>query len=423
MLQVNFIRENKQEVIEKLSVKNFGASEVIEQVLELDDNRKKIQKKLDDTLAEANKASKEIGALYKQGKADEANEMKARSAELKTLSKDLGDQLDQTTKELNDKLVQIPNVPHPSVPRGKSEEDNDIIHQEGDIPELDDQAMAHWDLTSKYDIIDFELGNKVTGAGFPFYKGKGAKLQRALINFFLDKALDAGYLEYQPPLLVNEDSGYGTGQLPDKDGQMYHVGEDNLYLVPTAEVPITNIYRNKILKADELPIKNVAYSSCFRREAGSWGAHVRGLNRLHQFDKVEIVHIVHPDKSYQVLEEMKEHAASLIRELGLPFRIARLCGGDLSFTSALTYDFEVYSAAQKRWLEVSSVSNFESFQANRMKLRFKDADGKTKIAHTLNGSALALPRIVAALLENYQTSDGIKIPESLVPYTKFDIIN
>ena len=423
MLQVNFIRENTQEVIEKLSVKNFDAKEIIEQVLELDDNRKKTQKQLDDTLAEANKASKEIGALYKQGKADEANEMKARSAELKTLSKDLGDQLDNTTKELNEKLVQIPNVPHPSVPRGKSEEDNDIIHEEGDIPELGENSLPHWDLASKYDIIDFELGNKVTGAGFPFYKGKGAKLQRALINFFLDEALDAGYMEYQPPLLVNEDSGYGTGQLPDKDGQMYHVGEDNLYLVPTAEVPITNIYRNKILKVDELPIKNVAYSSCFRREAGSWGAHVRGLNRLHQFDKVEIVHIAHPDKSYEVLEEMREHAASLIRELELPFRIARLCGGDLSFTSALTYDFEVYSAAQKRWLEVSSVSNFESFQANRMKLRFKDTDGKTQIAHTLNGSALALPRIVAALLENNQIAEGIKIPASLVPYTGFDLIN
>ncbi len=423
MLQVNFIRENRQEVIEKLTIKNFEAKEIIKIVLELDDNRKKIQKQLDDALAEANKASKEIGALYKQGKAKDADAMKARSSELKKLSKELGDQLDKTTKELNEKLIQIPNVPHPSVPRGNSEEDNDIIHQEGDIPELDENAIPHWELASKYDIIDFELGNKVTGAGFPFYKGKGAKLQRALINFFLDKALDAGYIEYQPPLLVNEESGYGTGQLPDKDGQMYHVGEDNLYLIPTAEVPITNIYRNRILKVGEIPIKNVAYSSCFRREAGSWGAHVRGLNRLHQFDKVEIVHIAHPNNSYNVLEEMREHAASLIRELELPFRVARLCGGDLSFTSALTYDFEVFSAAQKRWLEVSSVSNFESFQANRMKLRFKDADGKTKIAHTLNGSALALPRIVAALLENNQSPDGIKIPGSLIPFTGFDIIN
>ena len=423
MLQVNFIRENTQDIIKKLSVKNFEAKEIIKQVLELDDNRKKIQKQLDDALAEANRASKEIGALYKQGKAKDADAMKARSAELKKLSKELGDQLDKTTKELNENLIQIPNVPHPSVPKGNSEEDNDIIHQEGDIPELDENAIPHWELASKYDIIDFELGNKVTGAGFPFYKGKGAKLQRALINFFLDKALDAGYIEYQPPLLVNEESGYGTGQLPDKDSQMYHIGEDNLYLIPTAEVPITNIYRNRILKVGEIPIKNVAYSSCFRREAGSWGAHVRGLNRLHQFDKVEIVHIAHPNNSYDVLEEMREHAASLIRELELPFRVARLCGGDLSFTSALTYDFEVFSAAQKRWLEVSSVSNFESFQANRMKLRFKDTDGKTKIAHTLNGSALALPRIVAALLENNQTPDGIKIPGSLIPFTGFDIIN
>jgi len=423
MLQVNFIRENTQDIIKKLSVKNFEAKEIIKQVLELDDNRKKIQKQLDDALAEANRASKEIGALYKQGKAKDADAMKARSAELKKLSKELGDQLDKTTKELNENLIQIPNVPHPSVPKGNSEEDNDIIHQEGDIPELGENAIPHWELASKYDIIDFELGNKVTGAGFPFYKGKGAKLQRALINFFLDKALDAGYIEYQPPLLVNEESGYGTGQLPDKDGQMYHVGEDNLYLIPTAEVPITNMYRNKILKVEDIPIKNVAYSSCFRREAGSWGAHVRGLNRLHQFDKVEIVHIAHPNNSYDVLEEMREHAASLIRELELPFRVARLCGGDLSFTSALTYDFEVFSAAQKRWLEVSSVSNFESFQANRMKLRFKDAGGKTKIAHTLNGSALALPRIVAALLENNQTPDGIKIPGSLIPFTGFDIIN
>jgi seryl-tRNA synthetase len=422
MLQIQFIRDNKKEVIEKLLIKNFDAAPIVETVINLDQKRRATQKQLDDALAEANKASKQIGALYKQGKVEDANAMKARSAELKTLSKELGEQLDKISGELNENLIQIPNIPHPSVPKGKSEEDNDIIHEEGDMPEFKGDALPHWDLASKYDIINFELGNKVTGAGFPFYKGKGAKLQRALINFFLDKALDAGYLEYQPPLLVNEDSGYGTGQIPDKDGQMYHVGADNLYLVPTAEVPITNIYRDKILKADDLPIKNVAYSSCFRREAGSWGAHVRGLNRLHQFDKVEIVHIAHPDNSYEVLEEMREHAASLIRELELPFRIARLCGGDLSFTSALTYDFEVFSAAQKRWLEVSSVSNFESFQANRMKLRFKDSDGKTKIAHTLNGSALALPRIVAALLENNQTEQGIRIPEVLVPYTGFEII-
>lgn len=423
MLQVNFIRENKQEVIDKLAKKYFDASEIIDQVIDLDEKRRSLQKQLDESLAEANRAAKEIGALYKQGKAEDANAMKARSAELKILSRELGEQLDKTVEALNTKLIRIPNVPHPSVPTGKTEDDNIQIHEEGTIPGLYENAVPHWDLIEKYDIIDFNLGNKVTGAGFPFYKGKGAKLQRALVNYFLDKALDAGYTEYQPPLLVNEASGYGTGNLPDKDGQMYHAGLDNLYLIPTAEVPITNIYRDTILKAENLPIKNVAYSSCFRREAGSWGAHVRGLNRLHQFDKVEIVHISHPDKSYEVLEEMREYVASLVRELNLPFRIVRLCGGDLSFTSALTYDFEVYSAGQKRWLEVSSVSNFESFQANRMKLRFKDKDGKTKIAHTLNGSALALPRILAALLENNQTADGIKIPEVLVPYTKFDTID
>lgn len=423
MLQVNFIRENKQEVIDKLAKKYFDASEIIDQVIDLDEKRRSLQKQLDESLAEANRAAKEIGAIYKQGKAEDANAMKARSAELKILSRELGEQLDKTVEALNTKLIRIPNVPHPSVPTGKTEDDNIQIHEEGTIPGLYENAVPHWDLIEKYDIIDFNLGNKVTGAGFPFYKGKGAKLQRALVNYFLDKALDAGYTEYQPPLLVNEASGYGTGNLPDKDGQMYHAGLDNLYLIPTAEVPITNIYRDTILKAENLPIKNVAYSSCFRREAGSWGAHVRGLNRLHQFDKVEIVHISHPDKSYEVLEEMREYVASLVRELNLPFRIVRLCGGDLSFTSALTYDFEVYSAGQKRWLEVSSVSNFESFQANRMKLRFKDKDGKTKIAHTLNGSALALPRILAALLENNQTADGIKIPEVLVPYTKFDTID
>ena len=423
MLQVNYIRENKQEVIEKLSVKNFDAAEIVEQVLELNEKRKKTQKQLDDTLAEANKASKEIGTLFKQGKTEDANAMKARTGELKKLSKELNEQRDAVSKELNQLLVQIPNVPHPSVPKGNTEEDNEIIGEEGKIPNLGNDALPHWELAAKYDIIDFNLGNKVTGAGFPFYKGKGAKLQRALINFFLDSALEAGYREIQPPLLVNEASGYGTGQLPDKDGQMYHVGIDNLYLIPTAEVPITNIYRDVILKQEDFPVKNVAYSQCFRREAGSYGKDVRGLNRLHQFDKVEMVQIQHPDKSYETLEEMREYAASLIRALGLPFRVLRLCGGDLSFTSALTYDFEVYSAAQKRWLEVSSVSNFESFQANRMKLRFKDNNGKTKIAHTLNGSALALPRIVAALLENNQTSEGIKIPEVLVNYTGFEIIS
>ena len=423
MLQVNYIRENKQEVIEKLKVKNFKAAEILDQIIELDDQRRSTQKQLDDSLAEANKAAKEIGGLYKQGKREEAEKLKTRSGELKVLTKELGDTLESTTKTLSDLLVQLPNLPHPSVPAGNSEEDNETIHEEGSIPDLPENALPHWELAAKYDIIDFELGVKVTGAGFPFYKGKGAKFQRALINFFLDRAAEAGYREVQPPLLVNEDSGYGTGQLPDKDGQMYHVGLDGFYLVPTAEVPITNIYRNVILKQTDFPVKNAAYSQCFRREAGSYGKDVRGLNRLHQFDKVEIVQIQHPEKSYETLEEMREHAASLIRDLGLPFRVLRLCGGDLSFTSALTYDFEVYSAAQKRWLEVSSVSNFENFQANRMKLRFKDENGKTQLAHTLNGSALALPRIVAALLENNQTPDGIKVPEVLIPYTGFDLID
>lgn len=422
MLQVNYIRQHKQLVIEKLAIKNFDAREAVELALELDDQRRKIQKQLDDSLSEANKTAKEIGGLYKQGKREEAERLKTRTSELKLLTKDLSVQLEEVIQGMNDQLLKLPNIPHHAVVPGKSSDDNETIHEEGTIPELPMDAVPHWDLISKYDIIDFELGNKVTGAGFPFYKGKGAKLQRALINFFLDRALDAGYVEFQPPLLVNEDSGYGTGQLPDKDGQMYHATEDNLYLVPTAEVPITNIYRNTILKETDLPVKNVAYSSCFRREAGSWGAHVRGLNRLHQFDKVEIVHIATPETSYAILEEMREHVSSLIRALELPFRILRLCGGDLSFTSALTYDFEVYAAAQKRWLEVSSVSNFENFQANRMKLRFKDKNGQTVVAHTLNGSALALPRIVAALLENNQGPDGIRIPEALRPYTGFETI-
>ncbi len=423
MLQINYIRENSKEVIERLAVKNFNATEIVDQILTLDTERRTIQKKLDDTLAESNKASKEIGGLFKQGKIEEANAMKAKTAELKKASKELNDKLDSIVSELNELLIQLPNLPHPSVPRGNSDADNEKIYEEGTIPQLSDDALPHWELAKKYDIIDFDLGSKVTGAGFPFYKGKGAKLQRALINFFLDRALDAGYTEFQPPLMVNEDSGYGTGQLPDKEGQMYHVTVDNLYLIPTAEVPITNVYRNVILKHDDLPVMNVAYSQCFRREAGSYGKDVRGLNRLHQFDKVEMVQIQHPDKSYETLEQMKEYAASLVRALELPFRILRLCGGDLSFTSALTYDFEVYSGAQKKWLEVSSVSNFENFQANRMKLRFKDENGKTKLAHTLNGSALALPRIVAALLENNQTPAGIKIPEALVPYTGFEIID
>lgn len=408
-------------MVNRLKIKNMDAKTLVDEIISLDEKRRELQVKLDETLADANKIAKSIGQLYKSGKADEAGRMKERSATLKESSKSMGAELDEVTNKLNDALVQLPNLPHESVPAGTSEEDNEIVSTEGEIPEK--KELPHWDLIKKYDIIDFELGNKVTGAGFPFYKGKGARLQRALINFFLDEAIAAGYDEFQPPLLVNEDSAYGTGQLPDKDGQMYSAPEDKLYLIPTAEVPVTNIYRNVILKQNELPIKNVAYSNCFRREAGSWGAHVRGLNRLHQFDKVEIVQVRRPEESYKALEEMRAYVSTLLRKLELPFRILRLCGGDLSFTSALTYDFEVFSAAQERWLEVSSVSNFENFQANRMKLRFKNDEGKTELAHTLNGSALALPRIVAALLENNQTAEGIGIPAALVPYTGFEFIN
>jgi seryl-tRNA synthetase len=423
MLQINYIRENKANVVQRLAIKNFDAITIVDEIIELDDLRKKTQKELDDTLASSNKLAKEIGSLYKTGQHEKANDVKTQSANLKKTSKELEQKLSETVNTLNSKLIELPNIPHVSVPPGKSDADNEFMYEEGVIPELYDGALPHWELASKYKIIDFDLGSKVTGAGFPFYRGKGARLQRALINFFLDEAMNQGYLEYQPPLLINSDSGYGTGQLPDKEGQMYFVGEDNLYLIPTAEVPITNIYRNVILKESDFPIKNVAYSNCFRREAGSYGKDVRGLNRLHQFDKVEIVQIQHPDKSYETLEIMKEQIASLLRKLELPFKIVRLCGGDISFTSALTYDFEVFSAAQKRWLEVSSVSNFENFQANRMKLRFKDENGKSRLAHTLNGSALALPRIVAALLENNQTEKGIVIPEALRSYTRFDIID
>ena len=422
MLTIQFIKENSQEVVDRLKVKNFDASLLVSEIIALDDKRRGTQKKLDDILSENKSIAKEIGMLFKQGKATEANELKAKTIELKEQSKSLGDLLSETEKALLDKQLLLPNLPHPSVKGGKTEEDNEIIETKGSIPELYENAVPHWELTSKYDLIDFELGVKLTGAGFPVYKGKGAKLQRALINFFLDEAIDAGYNEVLPPLMVNEDSAYGTGQLPDKEGQMYHVGVDNLYLIPTAEVPVTNIYRNVILKANELPKKNVAFSSCFRREAGSYGKDVRGLNRLHQFEKVEIVQIQHPDKSYETLEEMRAHVASLLEKLELPYRVLRLCGGDVSFTAAITYDFEVYSTAQKRWLEVSSVSNFENFQANRMKLRFKDENGKNKLAHTLNGSALALPRIMAALLENNQTEEGIKIPKILQAYTRFEII-
>lgn len=422
MLELNYIRENTAEVAERLAIKNIDATGILQQIKEIDIRRREAQKELDDNLAEANAIARQVGELFKSGKASEANALKARTSELKILAKTLQDTFDNLVTEQNNLLLQLPNVPHPSVPRGKSPEDNEIVHSEGEMPKLYDGAVPHWDLASKYDIIDFELGNKVTGAGFPFYKGQGARLQRALIGFFLDNAVEAGYYEIQPPLVVNEASGYGTGQLPDKDGQMYFCDLDKLYLIPTAEVPVTNIYRDVILKNSDFPIKNAAYSNCFRREAGSYGKDVRGLNRLHQFDKVEIVQIQHPEKSYETLEEMRNYVAGLLRKLELPFRILKLCGGDMSFTSALTYDFEVYSAAQERWLEVSSVSNFESFQANRMKLRFKDENGKTRLCHTLNGSALALPRIVASLLENNQTAAGIRMPAALAKYTGFDMI-
>jgi seryl-tRNA synthetase len=422
MLQLSVIRENPEEIIRKLAIKHFPGKELIPQILLIDDKRKDTQKQLDDNLAKANLLAKEIGVLYKSGKKDEAESLKEQTANLKNEARELNELLETTKKELDDLLVRVPNLPHSSVPPGKMAEDNQVVLQEGILPELPEGSVAHWDLSAKYDIIDFALGNKITGAGFPVYKGKGAKFQRALISFFLDQAIEAGYVEIQPPLMVNPASGYGTGQIPDKDGQMYYVPEDDLYLIPTAEVPVTNLYRDVILKEEDLPLMNVAYSACFRREAGSYGKDVRGLNRLHQFDKVEIVRIAHPDKSYESLEEMREHVAELLRKLGLPFRIVKLCGGDMSFTSALTYDFEVYSSAQKRWLEVSSVSNFETFQSNRMKLRMKDPSGKIRLVHTLNGSALALPRIVAALLENNQMPDGIRVPEVLVPYTGFAFI-
>ncbi|HHN48137.1 MAG TPA: serine--tRNA ligase [Bacteroidales bacterium] len=423
MLELNLIREHPEMITERLAIKNFAAAEIVHSIIKTDKSRRETKNRLDQTLAEINNISKEIGMLFQSGKKDEANAMREKTGSLKQLSKTLGDQLEKAENELQHLLVQLPNLPHVSVKPGKSAEDNEIVHQEGEIPELPDEASPHWDLCKKYGIIDFELGNKITGAGFPVYRGKGARLQRALINYFLDKGIEAGYLEYQPPLLVNEASGYGTGQLPDKDGQMYLVNEDNLYLIPTAEVPVTNFYRDVILKESDMPIKNVAYSSCFRREAGSYGKDVRGLNRLHQFDKVEIVQIQQPEKSYETLEEMRRHVCMLLRELELPFRVLKLCGGDISFTSALTYDMEVYSAAQQRWLEVSSVSNFETFQSNRMKLRYKDEQGRTRLVHTLNGSALALPRIVAALLENNQTNEGIRVPKVLQPYTGFPMIN
>ena len=422
MLQVPYIRNHKEEVITKLAVKNFDAKDIIGEIIALDEKRRKTQAELDNTLAESNKLSKEIGMLYKSGKVEEANAKKAETADLKENSQELSQVLSSTENELKELLVQIPNIPHESVPTGNSEEDNKIVSQEGDIPDLGEHAKPHWELVAEKNIIDFELGVKITGAGFPVYRGKGARLQRALINYFLDKNIEAGYEEVIPPHLVNEDSGFGTGQLPDKEGQMYHVIGDNLYLIPTAEVPVTNIFRDVIVKQEDLPIKCTAYTPCFRREAGSYGKDVRGLNRLHQFDKVEIVQIEHPNHSYKALDAMVEHVAKILRELGLPFRILKLCGGDISFTSALTYDFEVYSIAQEKWLEVSSVSNFESYQSNRLKLRFKDDDKKTTLCHSLNGSSLALPRIMAALIENYQDADGINIPEVLIPYCGFDKI-
>ncbi|MCX6250135.1 MAG: serine--tRNA ligase [Bacteroidetes bacterium] len=423
MLQLQVLRENPEEIIKHLAIKHFDGGEIIPNIIALDDRRKETQKQLDDNLSQANILAKEIGVLFQTGKSAEANKLKERTTDLKNTSKELSINLESTKKELDELLVRVPNLPHSSVPPGNSAEDNMIVLEEGKIPVLPDNALAHWDLAGKYNIIDFNLGVKISGAGFPVYKGQGARLQRALINFFLDKAIEAGYAEVQPPLMVNSASGYGTGQLPDKDGQMYYMPLDDLYMIPTAEVPVTNIYRDVILKEADLPLKNVAYSSCFRREAGSYGKDVRGLNRLHQFDKVEIVQITRPEKSYQTLEEMREYVSGLLRNLELPFRILKLCGADLSFTSALTYDMEVYSSAQKRWLEVSSISNFETFQSNRMKLRYKDDSGKIHLAHTLNGSALALPRIVAALLENNQTEKGIKIPEALVPYTGFTAIH
>ncbi len=423
MLQLQVIREEKENVIDALKKRNIDAESMLNGVLLLDEKRRAVQTRLDNVLAESNKLSKEIGMLYKSGKAQEANALKEKTATLKDESKQLGDDLTNTAEELQSLLYQIPNIPNNLVPAGSSEEDNEEVFKEGDIPELVEHALPHWELAKKYDIIDFELGVKIAGAGFPVYKGKGARLQRALISYFLDKNTAAGYTEMQVPHLVNEASGFGTGQLPDKEGQMYHVTADDLYLIPTAEVPVTNILRDTILQESDFPVKYTGYTPCFRREAGSYGAHVRGLNRLHQFDKVEIVRVEHPSKSYEALDGMVEHVKNILRELELPYRILRLCGGDLGFTAALTYDFEVFSTAQDRWLEISSVSNFETYQANRLKLRYKDENGKSQLAHTLNGSSLALPRVLAGILENNQTNNGIKIPKVLIPYCGFDTID
>jgi len=422
MLTIKTITDNPEEVLQRLAVKHFDAAEYLTRVTELDALRRNTQTTLDAALAEINSASKRIGALMKEGKKDEAEAVKARVAELKETTRTLDETKINAEKQIADILVLIPNLPHASVPQGKGADDNVCEKMGGVVPTLPDNALPHWDLAKKYNLIDFELGVKITGAGFPVYIGYGARLQRALIDFFLDNAREAGYTEIQPPYVINADSGYGTGQLPDKEGQMYHCGIDDLYLIPTAEVPVTNLYRDVILEKEALPVKNTAYSACFRREAGSYGKDVRGLNRLHQFDKVEIVRIDTPEHSYQSLEEMVAYVETLVTKLELPWRILRLCGGDMSFTSALTFDFEVFSAAQKRWLEVSSVSNFESYQANRLKCRYRDENRKTQLCHTLNGSALALPRIVAALLENNQTPEGIRIPAALIPYTRFEMI-
>lgn len=423
MLQVSYIRDNRGQVLERLAVKNFKQTDLVDEIIQLDDKRRQTQTSLDNVSAEANASAKQIGDLMRGGKKEEAEALKAKTGTWKEDIKKLGEELTAIEAELQQKLVLLPNLPHSSVPKGLTPEENEVVLEDGAKPALPASALPHWELAAKYNLIDFELGVKITGAGFPVYKNKGAKLQRALINFFIDEAEKAGYSEVVVPLMVNEASGFGTGQLPDKEGQMYFAGLDKLYLIPTAEVPITNMYRDVILKADELPVKNCGYTPCFRREAGSYGAHVRGLNRLHQFDKVEIVQVAHPDQSYEILEQMSQHVQGLLQKLGLPYRVLRLCGGDMGFASALTYDMETWSAAQQRWLEVSSVSNFETFQSNRLKLRFRNAEGKTQLPHTLNGSALALPRIVATLLENNQTENGIKVPEVLVPYTRFEWIN
>ena len=422
MLDLSVVRTQKEQVIAALEKRGIDANTLVDNVIVADEKRRGLQSTLDQKLALANSLAKEIGELYKNGNPQQANHKKEESVALKAETKALQTQLAEAETALHELLCSIPNIPNPLVPDGQSEDDNEEVFRAGEVPTLNEKALPHWELAAKYELINFELGNKITGAGFPVYTGKGAKLQRALINFFLDQNTAAGYEEVQVPHLVNEQSGFGTGQLPDKEGQMYHVGADNLYLIPTAEVPITNLFRDEIVNASDLPITRTGYTPCFRREAGSYGSHVRGLNRLHQFDKVEIVRLEHPDKAYEALDQMVEHVKGILEQLELPYRILRLCGGDLGFTSALTYDFEIYSTAQERWLEVSSVSNFESYQSTRLKLRFKDSDGNRKWVHTLNGSALALPRIMAGLLENHQSEDGIRIPDALVSYTGFDMI-